>query len=237
MTYEDAGRDDQDTAETFDEEMTEGDKPALEGAAFEDLPDVYDVTRARGDDSDIVDLDEADFDEEAVDDEDFEEEDEVGDQETYAEGDLEDDPDEIDRIAARGRDEVELEYKPDVDDRRGARSGAGGYEARGELDEDDLDELGYGADEEEEQAEVEDAVPAGAEAKSFATPAQARRPREDADTPHTRPADEPLKHGRVHDHLGAHHLTAGEHRQEALLDEAIDETFPASDPIAPKHIT
>jgi len=26
-------------------------------------------------------------------------------------------------------------------------------------------------------------------------------------------------------------------RQEALLDEAIQETFPASDPIAPKRIT
>ena len=29
----------------------------------------------------------------------------------------------------------------------------------------------------------------------------------------------------------------GEHRQEALIDEAVEETFPASDPIAPKHIT
>lgn len=26
-------------------------------------------------------------------------------------------------------------------------------------------------------------------------------------------------------------------RQDALLDEAVEETFPASDPIAPKHIT
>ena len=26
-------------------------------------------------------------------------------------------------------------------------------------------------------------------------------------------------------------------RQDALLDEAVDETFPASDPISPKHIT
>ena len=28
-----------------------------------------------------------------------------------------------------------------------------------------------------------------------------------------------------------------EDRQEALLDEAIEETFPGSDPISPKHIT
>ena len=26
-------------------------------------------------------------------------------------------------------------------------------------------------------------------------------------------------------------------RQERILDEAVEETFPASDPIAPKHIT
>lgn len=29
----------------------------------------------------------------------------------------------------------------------------------------------------------------------------------------------------------------GEDHQETLIDEAVDETFPASDPISPKHIT
>jgi hypothetical protein len=28
-----------------------------------------------------------------------------------------------------------------------------------------------------------------------------------------------------------------EDRQEALIDEALEETFPSSDPISPKHIT
>jgi len=28
-----------------------------------------------------------------------------------------------------------------------------------------------------------------------------------------------------------------ENRQEALIDEGIEETFPASDPVSPKHIT
>ena len=28
-----------------------------------------------------------------------------------------------------------------------------------------------------------------------------------------------------------------EDRQEALVDEALEETFPGSDPISPKHIT
>lgn len=30
---------------------------------------------------------------------------------------------------------------------------------------------------------------------------------------------------------------AAEDRQEALMDEAVEETFPASDPVSPKHIT
>jgi len=38
------------------------------------------------------------------------------------------------------------------------------------------------------------------------------------------------------DHLAARESEA-EDRQEALLDEAIEETFPGSDPISPKHIT
>lgn len=28
-----------------------------------------------------------------------------------------------------------------------------------------------------------------------------------------------------------------ENRQEALIDEGVEETFPASDPVSPKHIT
>lgn len=36
------------------------------------------------------------------------------------------------------------------------------------------------------------------------------------------------------DHL--HRETAEDH-QEVLIDEAVDETFPASDPISPKNIT
>ena len=46
----------------------------------------------------------------------------------------------------------------------------------------------------------------------------------------------PLKPNEKHDHMAAREKTA-EDRQEALLDEAIEETFPGSDPISPKHIT
>ena len=55
------------------------------------------------------------------------------------------------------------------------------------------------------------------------------------DVPHAR-AVELLKDGEKHDHMAAREKSA-EDRQEALLDEAIEETFPGSDPISPKHIT
>ncbi len=47
---------------------------------------------------------------------------------------------------------------------------------------------------------------------------------------------EPLTEGEKHDHMAAQEKTTGD-RQEALLDEALEETFPGSDPISPKHIT
>lgn len=55
------------------------------------------------------------------------------------------------------------------------------------------------------------------------------------DAPAARPA-EPLPENAKHDQL-ADKEQASEDRQEALLDEAIEETFPGSDPISPKHIT
>ena len=55
------------------------------------------------------------------------------------------------------------------------------------------------------------------------------------DVPHAREV-EPLKDGKKHDHMAAKEKQA-EDRQEALLDEALEETFPGSDPISPKHIT
>ena len=55
------------------------------------------------------------------------------------------------------------------------------------------------------------------------------------ETPHAKPA-EPLAEGEKHDQL-ADKEARSEDRQEALLDEALEETFPGSDPISPKHIT
>ena len=57
------------------------------------------------------------------------------------------------------------------------------------------------------------------------------------ETPHARRA-EPLPEGEKHDQLAEKmEACADDDRQEALLDEAIEETFPGSDPISPKHIT
>jgi hypothetical protein len=47
---------------------------------------------------------------------------------------------------------------------------------------------------------------------------------------------EPLKDDEKHDQLAAKE-EAAEDRQEALIDEAVEETFPGSDPISPHHIT
>ncbi|MDO8901763.1 MAG: hypothetical protein Q7V15_10445 [Phenylobacterium sp.] len=62
-----------------------------------------------------------------------------------------------------------------------------------------------------------------------------QRKDDDANAPSSRPAT-PLPNGEKHDQLDREGRKA-ESRQEALVDEAVEETFPASDPIAPKHIS
>jgi hypothetical protein len=55
------------------------------------------------------------------------------------------------------------------------------------------------------------------------------------ETPHVQSAT-PLQPNEKPDQL-ADRAAGAESRQEALLDEAVEETFPGSDPISPKHIT
>jgi len=55
------------------------------------------------------------------------------------------------------------------------------------------------------------------------------------DTPATRMV-EPLPEGEKHEQL-ADHVDQAEDRQEALIDESLDESFPASDPPSAKRIT
>ena len=72
-----------------------------------------------------------------------------------------------------------------------------------------------------------------ADAAPAACPAQ-----EDAstDTPHARQAEQRLNEEDKHDQLAAKEEEA-EDRQEALVDEGVEETFPASDPVSVKRIT
>lgn len=55
------------------------------------------------------------------------------------------------------------------------------------------------------------------------------------DAPHARRV-EPLADGEKPDQL-ADKKDEAESRQEALVDEAVEESFPSSDPPSPKHIT
>jgi hypothetical protein len=55
------------------------------------------------------------------------------------------------------------------------------------------------------------------------------------DTPVSREAEPLAEHGK-HDQL-AEKEAASEDRQEALLDEGLEETFPGSDPVSVKRIT
>jgi sporulation protein YlmC with PRC-barrel domain len=55
------------------------------------------------------------------------------------------------------------------------------------------------------------------------------------DTPHSRRTEPPAEAEMV-DQL-AEKLEQAENRQEALLDEGVEESFPASDPVSVKHIT
>lgn len=75
----------------------------------------------------------------------------------------------------------------------------------------------------------------GATADMAADPKGAIAEHRHVEAPATRPAD-PVPEGQKVDHL-AEREAGAEDRQEALLDEAIEETFPGSDPISPKHIT
>lgn len=75
----------------------------------------------------------------------------------------------------------------------------------------------------------------GATADMASDPQKAIEEHRHIDAPAVRPVA-PLAEGEKPDHMAEREAQA-EDRQEALLDEAIEETFPGSDPISPKHIT
>lgn len=75
----------------------------------------------------------------------------------------------------------------------------------------------------------------GATSDMASDPQKAIEEHRHIDAPPSRHVD-PTPEGQKYDHM-AEREAAAEDRQEALLDEAIEETFPGSDPISPKHIT
>ncbi|KSB90153.1 hypothetical protein AS593_16515 [Caulobacter vibrioides] len=56
------------------------------------------------------------------------------------------------------------------------------------------------------------------------------------ESPHSKVADRPLAENEKHDQL-AEKVECSESRQEALLDEGLEESFPGSDPVSVKRIT
>jgi hypothetical protein len=76
---------------------------------------------------------------------------------------------------------------------------------------------------------------AGGAMADAATEASPRREDYLPDSPHAQPA-KPLKPNEKPDQL-AEKAAASEDRQEARLDESVEESFPASDPPSAHHIT
>ena len=87
----------------------------------------------------------------------------------------------------------------------------------------------------EEQAKRAFTHGSGGAAADMATDPKRAEEQRSVDAPHKRPA-QPTPDGHLLPH-GPARAPEAEDRQEALLDEAIEETFPGSDPISPKHIT
>lgn len=56
------------------------------------------------------------------------------------------------------------------------------------------------------------------------------------EAPHSKPAEKALSDTEKHDQL-AEKVECSESRQEALLDEGLEESFPGSDPVSVKRIT
>lgn len=72
------------------------------------------------------------------------------------------------------------------------------------------------------------------EAAGYAVEGEPQRQDHQPGAPHARRA-EPLAEEEKHDQL-ADKKAKAETDQEALLDEALEESFPGSDPISPSHI-
>ena len=80
------------------------------------------------------------------------------------------------------------------------------------------------------------AIGSGAAAADAAVEGRPQMADHKSEAPHARPAERTLDENEKHDQLAEKQKDA-EDRQEALLDEGLEESFPSSDPVSVKRIT
>lgn len=201
----------QDQAEVFDEETRFDDDERLdhddEPRTFEEMPDVYDATSALGDGREVRAMDEDEFNEDDLDDEDLEEDEDLDD---MIRDDLED------------ASEDEDAGSDDLDERDGVTRLAG-----------DESELEYVADvdkvtdpDDDDADKYESRQVSDEDLRNLGYQAEAAEPRTEREE---KPAGSGASPEDVPDEADP--------RQDELLDEGVEETFPASDPVSVKRIT
>jgi hypothetical protein len=199
----------QDQAEVFDERDPDLDQD--ERRTFEEMPDVYDATTALGDGRDVRAMDADAFDEDDLDDEDLEEDEDLDDS-------IRDDLESVSEDEDAGSD--------DLDDRDGVTRLAG-----------DESELEYVADVDpmtdpgdDEADKYESRLVSDEALRQLGYEADA------GSTPHSKDdaGDKPSEGSGA----SADDVPDEAHpHQDELLDEGVEETFPASDPVSVKRIT
>ena len=245
--------DPQDEAEVFDETHGADEDPT--GADADDvdadpdeLTDVYDVTSAQGDadedddegetadDYDEDDLDELDLDEEE--DEDYDDDEPLDDDlEDVAEADARAGLDRlIDRTAERSAPiEPNLSYVDNLDAVTNPRDDdVEKYETTRELSDEQLAELGYLPDRRQEASVVKDKDKTVSTKPEGSPQWEERSFQEDAEQSILEGGvPEPTASGASADDIE----DEADPREQERLDEGLEETFPASDPVSAKHIT
>ena len=243
--------DPQDEAEVFDEthgldEDPTGAEPDDVDRDPDELTDVYDVTSALGDADDDDDEGETadDYDDDDLEDLDLDDEEDV-DEDDDLDDDLEDVPEAdaragldrlIDRTAERGAPiEPSLSYVDDLDAVTNPRDDdVEKYETTRQLSDEQLAELGYLPDPKEEVSIVTD------KNKTVSTKPEGSREWEERSF--EADAEISILEGGVPEPTGSG-ASAEDVEDEAdpdedeRLDEGLEETFPASDPVSAKHIT
>lgn len=202
----------QDQAEVFDEETRLDDDERVdtgdEPRTFDEMPDVYDATQALGDGRDIRAMDADEFEDGALDDEDLEEDEDLDD---MVRDDLEDASEDEDA----GTDEL--------DERDGVTRLAGDESELEYVA--DVDPVTDPADDDVDKYESRNVSDADLRDLGYQTEGQGGQSGQGEGSSQGSGASADDVEEEVHP------------RQDELLDEGVEETFPASDPVSVKRIT